>query len=172
MKKEVKRPKKEYRRLDWKFWLIVTILISGAIYLSYHFGAFKKTCDDNACFKEALENCAYAKFLTTKNLNYYLYTIKGPTNGACEVDFELKKMAIGTTTEKIKQFEGKWMTCYLPKSEIAKMETVDFEGVLNYCSGPLKEAMYELIIEKLYTIIIKNMGAVIGAVEDTLIGEI
>ncbi len=164
--------KREYRPLDWKFWLIVTILILGALFIAYQLGAFKKTCEDQGCFKDALNNCAYAKFLTTKNFNYYLYTIKGSTNGACKIQVDLKKMAVGTPAEKIEQFEGKAMTCYLSKQELAKMESIDFDGTLNYCTGPLKEAMYELIIEKLYTVIIQNMGQVIGAVEDTLKGEI
>lgn len=161
-----------YRTLDWKFWIIVTIFLVGALFAAYELGAFKKTCTDDACFKAALDKCDYAKFLTTKNYNYYLYTIQGTSNGDCRVDVSLEKMAVGTPPEKIAQFEGKSMKCYLPKSEIAKMEAFQFENMLNYCTGPLKEEMYQLIIEKLYTIVIQNMGDIVGAVESTLKGVI
>lgn len=163
---------REYRSLDWKFWVLVTIMIAGSLFIAYQFGAFKKTCNDELCFKDALKNCDYAKFLTTKNFNYYTYAINGPTNGDCDLTIKLEKMAAGTPTEKITQFEGKSMRCRIPKSEIAKMEDLNFDKALNYCSGPLKEAMYELIIEKLYSVIIQNMGSIIGAVEDTLRGEV
>ncbi len=167
MKKKV-----QYRTLDWKFWLIVTAVIAIAIFLAYQFGVFKKECKDDQCFKAALKDCDYAKYLTAKNYNYYLYTINGKNDGNCEVEIELKKMATGTPPEKIAQFEGKSMTCLLPQEATDKMTEINFEGQLNYCTGPLKESMYELIIEKLYTIIIKNMGDIVGAVENTLRGEI
>lgn len=167
-----KKVTRGHRSLDWKFWVLVTIILAGSVLLAYQFGAFKKNCKDEACFKQALDDCDYAKYLGTRNYNYYLYTIQGTKDGNCRVDIQLKKMAIGTEPEKIKQFEGKRMKCHLPKTEIAKMGDLNFEGMLNYCTGPLKEAMYELIIEKLYTIIIKNMGSIVGAVEDTIRGEI
>lgn len=168
-KRQVER---EYRTLDWKFWAIVTIFLAGCVFLSYELGAFKKNCKDESCFKQALDNCDYAKMLTTKNLNYYLYTIKGTQNGNCKVEISLEKMATGTPPERVAAFEGKKMACYIPRTEIAKIEDFEFNSMLNHCTGPLKEAMYELIIEKLYTIIIQNMGEVIVAVEDTIRGEI
>ncbi len=161
-----------YRSLDWKFWGIITLLLVAVLFAAYQLGAFKKTCRDDACFNNALAKCSYAKFLATKNLNYYLYTIQGTSKDTCKVEATLRKMAVGTPPDKIEQFEGKGMTCYVPKKDIAKMTSFEFENMLPNCTGQLKEAMYQLMIEKLYTIIIQNMGDIVGAVEDTLKGEI
>jgi len=167
-----KRITREYKTLDWKFFLLAIILIAGTVFLAYELGAFKKTCNDEDCFMKSLQTCSYAKWLSIKNYNYYLYTIEGNTDSSCKIDVELKKMAEGTPIDQLIKFEGKWMKCTIPQTEITKMTSANFDNMLTYCTGPLKEAMYELIIEKLYTIIIQNMGSIMGAVEDTLTGQI
>ena len=169
MKKAVARQR---RALDWKFWLIGTAIILTALFVAYQLGAFKKNCADDQCFLDALKECKYAKEISIRNLNYYRYTINGKDNGNCKVEVTLVKMALGTAPEKISKFEGKGMKCELPRTEINQMQALNFDSMLNYCTGPLKESMNELMIEKLYTVIIKNMGAIIGAVEDTIKGEI
>ncbi len=169
MKKVIVAPR---RALDWKFWLIGTVIIAVALFVAFQLGAFKKNCEDEQCFISALKDCSYAKYTGVRNLNYYQYTTHGRTNGNCAVEVKLVKMALGTDPKKVEKFEGKWMNCEIPASEIDKMTTFNFDNMLNYCSGPLKEAMYELMIEKLYTVIIQNMGAIIGAVEDTIRGEV
>lgn len=169
MKKAVARQR---RVLDWKFWLIGTAIILTALFAAYQLGAFKKSCADDQCFLDALKECKYAKQVGVRNFNYYRYTIGGRDNGNCKVEVDLVKMALGTPPEKVAKFEGKWMRCKLPQKEIDSMQELNFDSMLNYCTGPLKEAMYELIIEKLYSVIIQNMGAIIGAVEDTIKGEV
>jgi len=158
-------------RLSWKLIFGIISIMIIILFFAYFFGIVKKTCADESCFNDALQKCSMAKYLSLQNYNYYRYTIEGSKGGYCEVRIELVKMALGTPQDKLALFEGKGMTCRVPKAEITKMQGGNVEGILKYCSGPLKEAMYQTIIEKLYTLIISNMGEILGEMEDVLGGK-
>ncbi|RME55553.1 hypothetical protein D6777_00145 [Candidatus Woesearchaeota archaeon] len=172
-KKEVRRKVEvSWRQIfSWQKILITLTLFLIVTFFAYHYGYLKKTCNDNKCFNEALDHCTPAKYLKLQNLNYYKYSIMGKRGDNCLIIIELKKMAEGTALEKRTLFEGKGMECKIPDKDLEKLKSENLEGVLNYCSGPLKEAMYELIIQKLYTVIIANLGDIIGEVKSTISGE-
>jgi hypothetical protein len=158
--------------LNWKE-ILAAVTLSLLILLgAFYFGVIKKECEDETCFQKALQKCTPAKYLRLQNLNYYKYTISGIRSGDCKLTVELKKMAVGTEPAKAVLLEGKGMVCKVPKKEIQKIESTQITGLLNYCSGPLKEGMYQLIIEKLYTLVIANLGDVIGKMEETIKGEV
>ncbi len=155
-------------KITWKLVLVVLSVIVIATFFAFYFGIIKKTCEDEACFNEALQDCSMAQYYELNNLNYYKYSIDGKTGDKCKLSIDLVKMAMGTPEEKIEQFEGKGMRCEIPMSELKKVQSGNVEGILEYCSGPLKEAMYEQIIEKLYTLIVSNMGEILFEIEDVL----
>lgn len=159
-------------RFSWKIWLAIASVLVIIVFLAFFFGIVKKTCNGDECFNEALRECSMARYLKLQNYNYYQYSIEGGRGDDCLLDVKLVKMAAGTPPDKIALFEGKDMSCRVPRSELINIETATVEGMLNYCSGPLKEAMYQLIIEKLYTLIVSNMGDIIGEIEDVLAGQI
>jgi len=171
-------PKKKEVAVEWGeifSWQKILIIISVLILVSffaYHFGFLKKTCQTDECFQDSLEKCTPSKYIKLQNLNYYKYSVIGQRDDTCLIEIDLKKMAEGTPLDKKILFEGKGMRCNIPLNKIGEVQSENLEGILNYCSGPLKEAMYELIIQKLYTIIIANLGDVIGEIEDTLAGEV
>ena len=142
------------------------------IILLFFFGVFKKECKNETCFKKALNDCSPTTYLKLQNLNYYKYTIYKSNGKHCNIKIELKKMATGVDTTKVARLEGKSMKCKIPKTNIQKADTIEISGILNHCTGPLKEGMYEVIIEKLYTLIISNLGNVIGQLETSLKKEI
>ena len=41
-------------------------------------------------------------------------------------------------------------------------------GNLDYCNGPLKEAMYDAVVKKLYNLVIKDMSTVLDEIERKL----
>ncbi|MBI4154367.1 hypothetical protein HY501_03450 [Candidatus Woesearchaeota archaeon] len=157
---------------SWKRVLIVLTVIVFLSFVLFSFGFIKKTCDTEECFIQSLETCSSSKYVRLQNLNYYRYTVRGYSGDKCVVDIELRKMAEGTPEDKVALFEGKGMKCAIPEENIQNLERAEIEKVLNYCTGPLKEAMYQVIIEKLYTLVIANLGEVIGAIEDTLKAEV
>ena len=107
--------------------LVLIVSVSGC-------GSKAKTCSDDACFVEAAKTCAavsYTKALTDGTVNY---VIQGAQGDNCNVDITIQKAAGNTP----KDFEGKSMTCAIPKSAIStgfvsgKLATLD----LDVCSGP------------------------------------
>ena len=157
---------------SWKKILITITILVIITFFAYYFGFLKKTCATPECFEESLQKCTPTKYLKLQNLNYYKYSIMGWRGDSCKIDVQLMKMAEGTAFDKKALFEGKAMTCRIPMDNLEMVKSDNIEGILNYCTGPLKEAMYELIIQKLYTIVIANLGDVIGEIQSTIKGEI
>ena len=143
---------------------IVTILVIEAFLL----GVVKKNCDTEECFTNALQRCGTAKYLKLENYNYYRWVIDGKDDGKCDVNVQLIKMASGTPVDKVLLFEGKEMSCKIPLDILENTENVKVENILNYCTGPLKEAIYQSIIERLYTVIVYNLGSAIKELDRTI----
>ncbi len=155
-------------RLTWVMGLIILTVIFLTVFVAYFSGLVKKACTDDGCFNEALAGCSMAKYTKVQNYNYYVFSIEGKSKGECKMGIRLAKMAAGTPPEKIALFEGKGMECRIPMDAVAEAATGKIESTLRYCTGPLKEAMYEQIIEKLYTIVVGNLGEIMVDIEDTL----
>ena len=64
------------------------------------------------------------------------------------------------------------MLCLIPKSELSLININEVENLLKYCTGQLKEGIYEIIIKKMYSIIISNLGEILGEVQTSLIKKI
>jgi len=77
--------------------------------------------------------------------------VSGKENGKCALYVEVMQIKKGLTSTQV--LEGKGMTCYLPIGTIVKPESD-----LNLCTGPLKEEMQGLIIQKVYQYIVQNVG--------------
>lgn len=155
-------------RFTWVMGLILLTIILATVFFAYFLGLVKKTCTDDECFNEALADCSMTTYTKVQNYNYYVFTIDGKSRGDCKMNIRLAKMAVGTPPEKVALFEGKDMQCRIPMDVVAEAATGKIESVLRYCTGPLKEAMYEQIIEKLYTIVVGNLGDIMVDIEDTL----
>ncbi len=145
------------------FLLLLLILIGGAYYLGY----FKKDCrQSRTCFDEAFKRCQPAKIIRVVDNNYYYFAIDGARGDSCKVKVKLTKMGVGTSQELIQAMEGKEMTCYIPVTTVKDVSFDTMPDILNYCSGPLKEAIYEQIIQKMYSLIIKNLGPIVSEVKE------
>lgn len=155
-------------RFTWTMILIIATVILLTVFFAYYFGLVKKTCATEECFQEALQKCSMSTYTKLHNYNYYVYTINGETSSSCKMNIRLAKMAAGTSPEKVALFEGKDMECTIPIEVISTATTEQISSILKYCTGPLKEAMYEQIIEKLYTVVVSNLGEIMGDIEQTL----
>ncbi|MFH1211031.1 MAG: hypothetical protein V1645_03880 [archaeon] len=145
------------------FIILIAILVGGA----YYYGYFKKNCNQNRdCFDEAFKNCRPAKIVRIIDNNYYYYAIDGTRGDMCKVRIQLTKMGVGTSQDLIQALEGKGMTCNIPLTQVREVSFDAMPDVLNYCSGPLKEAIYEQIIAKMYSLIIKNLGPIVSEVKE------
>ncbi len=166
-KKLIEKPAKP-KFFTWQKILITATAVLIIVIAAFVIGMVKKECRNDACFKESLERCSTAKYLQLENYNYYQWVIDGKKGENCKMDVKLVRMAVGTPVDKIKLFEGKGMKCLVPLDVLKKTDSSKVENILNYCTGPLKEAVYQSIIERLYTVIIANLGSAIKELDKTI----
>ena len=75
----------------------------------------------------------------------------------CDLFVKFDRAQEGTPSEHITLLEGKSMTCTIPKSEMKKQDVLNMENIMPYCTGPLKESLYQLIVKRMYELIIVNL---------------
>ena len=90
----------------------------------------------------------------------------------CKIQINLERTSVGTEFENKILLEGKSMECFIPKSRLFEVNFNEIENLLGYCSGPLKEGIYEIMIKKMYGVIISNLGDILGELQLSLIQKI
>lgn len=165
----VELAKKRVRLFSAKGYLFILISVIFIIWVFFFSGIIKKNCEqDKECFNKALVECDHAKFINIKENNLYEYKIEGRRGNLCELRIQLKKMGVGTPIKLVEKFEGKSMVCLVPRSIIEDNNFEEIGNIINYCSGPLKEAIFELIIDRMYGLIIQNIGEIAAEVREDL----
>jgi hypothetical protein len=140
----------------WSFSKVVPLVLL-VLFLLFVFYLFRITdCGyDENCFDEKFSECERAVYLTEDEGNLFEYKITGNSNEGCIVEVSVVEVSSDADTEVKNLFNGKSMTCTVPNNQEF---TVD---ALSYCTGPLKEAMYELIIQKMYNVLAQSLGDII-----------
>jgi hypothetical protein len=166
----MKKSKKGLPSKNLIYKIIVAILILVIlVWVLFHYGIIKKNCETNkACFEERFKECKSAKVTQVINENTYTYTIKRKEGNVCLLKVKLEETGFGTTQDIKDLFEGKEMLCQIPLTKVQKIPFYEFKEILNYCSGPLKEAIYEQMINKLYGLVIQNMGPILSEIEKSI----
>tara|TARA_Y100000310_G_scaffold171786_2_gene171961 strand:- start:6245 stop:6718 length:474 start_codon:yes stop_codon:yes gene_type:complete len=113
------------------------------------FFSFDK-CNDWDCFNSHLKSCDRVKFIGGDEM-VFEYSIFRDKGDICRVGIILLQGEF-SNQDSIK-LENKGMVCNLPKGAIMLPES----DLLN-CHGLLKEGLQELVIEKLHTYIVQNLG--------------
>lgn len=150
--KEKKRFKLSY--LFPFFFLILFVIVAVLLF-------YEKDCGfSKECFENSFQKCEKAKVLLEEDKNIFEYKITGSKSNSCVVSVTITKLDPAASKEAVNLFQGKSMVCNIPRSQ-----TFETENILQYCSGPLKEAIYELIIQKLYGILAENLGDIISQVQ-------
>ncbi len=141
--------KNRVKHSNWKgvffFVLVVLIVFAGWFWIFMY-----EDCKDKACFDEALKNCDRAKFIYGDGM-IFEYTIRGEENGRCEVDVVLLQGDLNNADSM--KLEGQKMTCMLPLGIV-----MDPERDIGNCHGMLKEGLQDLVIRKLHTYLVQNLG--------------
>lgn len=149
--------KKELKRSIFKrktFWILLALLLI-AIILAFYFrlkpAPCSLICGDFACFSSEMIKCSKAEYLNPESEAVWSYKIKGISDDKCRIEISISEASNGSLgLSKLREYK---MDCLYPL------------GVSNYpgkdltkCSGPLKEEMQALIIERMQTYIISQMG--------------
>jgi len=132
------------------FFFIMLIIFSIAIYFTF-FYTYK--CKDMACFQTKEAKCSKANFLHDKEDITWFYQIKGKENRVCKINVEILQIKKSTLDKK--SLKGKSMDCYLPLGST----NLPGEEIEN-CHGILKEEFQTLIIQKLHSYIVENLGEI------------
>ena len=148
---------------------IIFILIAVLLILSPLYLVFKtKTCETVGCFETAADGCDKAKILVEDGKTTSEYKIEGKDNDNCILKVKVKRVSPEFSESIKKQFQNKEMLCEMPSNEFSRMQFEDMGANLDYCHGPLKEAMYEAVVKKLYNLVVKDMGTVLEEIEKVL----
>lgn len=151
----------EYTPRRWSF--LAKAAIIGAILLAlyvagYYTGYFRKECNqDKACFNDAFNKCKPAQVVSLRNNNAYVYAIGWQLGKFCELKIEALRIDAGAPQE-FKALKGKSMSCKIPKTMLGNLSVDNFDNLLVYCHGPLKEGLYEVIIQRMYTLVVSQLG--------------
>ena len=143
---------------NWSRFIILFIALSAIFLGAYYSGFTREYCGtDKTCFSEKSFECKPAEVYTSRTNNIYYYQINPTMGNQCEVLIKFDRAQEGTPAEHVTLLEGKSMTCTIPKAEMRKLDILDMENVMQYCTGPLKESLYELIVKRMYELIILNL---------------
>ncbi len=69
-------------------------------------------------------------------------------------------MAIGSEPDLVRLLEEKDMKCNVPRSVLISLDNM--ENLLTYCTGELKEGFYQLMLERLYALVARDMSGIIS----------
>jgi hypothetical protein len=110
-----------------------------------------KECRDFECFKNEMKKCNRATYINEELEATWKYEILDSDSIQCNVEVTLLQPKAGELG--IEQLAGSTMICRFPKG-IGTYPERDLER----CSGKLKEELQEIVIRKLHTYIIENIG--------------
>ena len=149
-----KKIKFEKKREVLVFLFIIISIITTILILNY-----EKNCGfDNECMQKSAQKCTRASLYRVEESNILKYQIMGKDRDNCGVKVTVERVSPLASYETQQLFEGKSMTCSIPKT----VEIQESKEIIAYCTGPLKEAIYELIIKKIYNYVALNLGELIS----------
>ena len=151
---KAKKDNHPYNRKNEIIKLISIVLIFIVLsFLIYRFFFKIEKCSDEVCFSNALISCSRAQLINDDSESTWSYTILGKRSGKCQVEVKLLQIKRGKLD--IEEAEGKTMTCSLP------IRTITLPGEnLELCSGELKESLQDLVIKKMHSYILENLGEI------------
>lgn len=143
--------------------LPVLIIVLFIIFLK-----MPKDCgSDIECFNKAAQKCSASTLTLPSQGSLFYYKIYGSSGDNCVVKIQI--LELDAVPEIKEKFENKYMICNIPKSDITNSVGIGaLQKTTEKCTGPLKEAILQSVIEKLYSVITQNIGKITVELEDTL----
>jgi hypothetical protein len=135
-------------------WLLTFVIVAVVLFVVWFllFGVVE--CDSFSCFDDRLLDCSPTVFVGGDEMTVYEYEILGRSGDSCDVRVTLLQGFLDR--ENSLALEGKFMLCSLPFG----VSNIRPESDISSCTGPLKEAIQDRIIQKLHTHIVQNIGRI------------
>lgn len=128
--------------------IVLVVALIAAIYLTF---IYLPECQNFACFQSYMTKCSRATFVNEEPEASWGYEIKMAQGKECVINVKLLMAKQGELG--VEKFVGHEMTCYYPLGSSAYPEKD-----LSKCHGLLKEEIQEIIINKLHSHILENLG--------------
>ncbi|RLG12607.1 hypothetical protein DRN73_01980 [Candidatus Pacearchaeota archaeon] len=148
------------RRGDWIaiIAIVLVILIGLAIYFTFY---FHYTCKDLSCFQAHQKQCARTLFINDEKDVTWQYLIKGKEKNNCIISSKILEVKKGDYSKQ--SLINKEMDCFVPLGSI-----VSPESDLSRCHGILKEELQNIMIQKLHSYIVENLGEISKELEKAI----
>jgi hypothetical protein len=141
--------------------IILAIILTGIFFAAYYSGMTREYCGkDQDCFSENAKSCSPSEVYLSRSNNVYHYKLTPIIGNKCNLKITFERAQEGLPPEHIELLEGKSMNCNIPKSVLREKDLLKMDEIMPYCSGELKEALYELIVKRMYELIILNLGEI------------
>lgn len=164
MAKKRKENKLSKRKI---YFLILGIII--AVFIILIFVMIPKNCGkEKDCFNEKAKICKSTKVNLLLEGGLYEYRINGKKGEECIATVHLVKTSDSIQPDKKEKLENKKMNCKIPLELLKTKELAEWKELSEYCSGELKEAILEISLEKLYGVVVSNIGEVSMGFKDAL----
>ena len=148
--------------------IIIVVIILVILFLVLYTKVEKNCKNDETCFNSATSICRPAKLTIEKEGSTFLYKIKGPEKDDCIISIKIQELNPSYPLETVQLLENKEMECSIPKAQLVNSDFTDKESIIDYCEGPLKTAMYELMIKRMYSVLAQNMGPILSEIENVV----
>ena len=142
------------------FAVLILILII-ALYINFF---YVKKCSNIECFNSAMSNCVKSSYLNEAEDGSWLFSVKKAQGSfwcrfsskyceRCIVNVKLLQAKKGPTD--LSRIEGLDMNCELPMSYVGLPQ-----ADLSLCHGQLKEGIQDIVIKKMHSYIMTNVGRI------------
>ncbi len=148
MVKEVRSKKKEILKIS--IFIGLLIIVS---YIIYSVLVYVPICENDSCFRNSLKKCNKATYIKDDDKKTIKYDIIGSSGTRCIT--KVKILQIKKGQNDLSNLEGKEMECRIPLGSIE-----DPDASLNDCHGRLREEVQEVIVQRLYSQIVENIGEI------------
>jgi hypothetical protein len=138
---------------NWWILAVIIIAIIGMIVSGYFIFVYRNVCNTDDCFSKAIVNCDKTVYIKNSPETITQYKILGKENGECKVNVKLLQLKQGSI--ELQSLQNKDMTCLMPLGIYALPEEN-----LKTCTGSLKESIQEIIIQRMHSQLIENIGEI------------
>ena len=134
---------------------IIIVAILGIAFSLYMLITFVDICEDESCFSTAIVKCNKVEYMKITPESTTLYRVKGTAEFGSSCQINVKLLQVKKGSAEIASLEGKEMDCFIPLGTYAKPEER-----IEYCHGELKESIQEIIIQRMHSQLIENLGKI------------
>lgn len=133
--------------------VLLAVVLIGLMISAYFIYFFMHKCTSQECFYSSLVNCKKTSYLNDNADTTMQYNILGKQDNRCAVKVELLQVKKGSI--ELAVLENKQMVCSTDLGVIT-----DPEKNLQNCHGTLKEEIQNIIIQRMHSQIVENLGKI------------